>query len=163
MLDGHFYFTGRTVAVAAEPDLLVAVTRFLDEMGCRIAAAITTMKLPPAAKIPCESVVVGDLDDLERLAPSGECDLVIANAHAESTAAAVGAPLYRIGFPVFDRLGAGHRISVGYRGTRELLFNIGNIFIDRQTEVPPYLRRNREGANDASVVSAQVAVGRHGS
>ena len=163
MLDGHFYFTGRTVAVAAEPDLLVAVTRFLDEMGCRIAAAITTMKLPPAAKIPCENVVVGDLDDLERLAPSGECDLVIANAHAETAAAAIGAPLYRIGFPVFDRLGAGHRISVGYRGTRELLFNIGNIFIDRQAEVPPYLRRDREGANDASDVNAQVAVGRHGS
>jgi nitrogenase molybdenum-iron protein NifN len=64
---------------------------------------------------------------------------------------------------VFDRLGAGHRISVGYRGTRELLFNIGNIFIDRQAEVPPYLRRDREGANDASDVNAQVAVGRHGS
>ena len=163
MLDGHFYFTGRSVAVAAEPDLLIAMTRFLDEMGCRIAAAVTTMKLSPHAGVPCEHVVVGDLDDLERLVPPGDCELVIANAHADTTAAAIGAPLYRIGFPVFDRLGAGHRISVGYRGTRELLFNIGNIFIDRQAEPQVYVRHNREATNDASVVTTQVAIGRHGS
>jgi len=163
MLDGHFYFTGRKVAIAAEPDQLVALTRFLDEMGCRISAAVTTMKLPSGAEVPCERVVVGDLDDLERLASSSGCDLVVANAHAETTAAAIGAPLYRMGFPVFDRLGTGHRVSVGYRGTQELLFNIGNIFIDHQTELQPYLRQNREGANDASLVNAKVAVGQHGS
>jgi nitrogenase molybdenum-iron protein NifN len=154
MLDGHLFFTGRAAAVAAEPDLLLAVTRFLDEMGCGIVAAVTTMKTPSAAKIPCDSVVVGDLDDLESLASRGDCDLVIASAHAESIAAAIGAPLYRIGFPVFDRLGAGHRISVGYRGTRELLFDIANIFIEHQTELPPYLRDNREVADDANVVNA---------
>jgi nitrogenase molybdenum-iron protein NifN len=163
MLDGHFYFTGRTVAVAAEPDQLIAVTHFLDEMGCRISAAVTTMKLPPAADVPCDRVVVGDLDDLERLASSGRCDLVVADAHAETTAASIGAPLYRMGFPVFDRLGAAHRVSVGYRGTQELLFNIGNMFIDRQTELQPYLRLNREGVSDASDVNAKVAVGQHGS
>jgi nitrogenase molybdenum-iron protein NifN len=64
MLDGHFFFTGRSAVVAAEPDMLLAVTRFLDEMGCRIGAAVTTMKTPAAAKVPCDSVVVGDLDDL---------------------------------------------------------------------------------------------------
>ncbi len=154
MLDGHFFFTGRTAAVAAEPDMLLAVSRFLDEMGCRIGAAVTTVKTPAAAKVPCDTVVVGDLDDLERLASGGDCDLVIANAHAERTAEAIGAPLYRMGFPVFDRLGAGHRVSVGYRGTRELLFDIGNIFIDHHKEHQPYLRQDREVSNDASVVSA---------
>ena len=154
MLDGHFFFTGRTAAVAAEPDMLLAVTRFLDEMGCRIGAAVTTMKTPAAAKVPCDPVVVGDLDDLERLASSGDCDLIIANAHAAVAADAVGVPLYRMGFPVFDRLGAGHRVSVGYRGTRELLFDIGNIFIDHQTEHQPYQRQDREVASDASVISA---------
>jgi nitrogenase molybdenum-iron protein NifN len=59
-----------------------------------------------------------------------------------------------MGFPVFDRLGAGHRVSVGYRGTQELLFDIGNIFIDNQTELHPYLRDNREVADDANVVNA---------
>ncbi|MBL8660690.1 MAG: nitrogenase iron-molybdenum cofactor biosynthesis protein NifN [Rhodospirillales bacterium] len=163
MLDGHFFFTGRTACVAAEPDLLIAMTRFLDDMGCRIATAVTTMKPSPDARVPCDRLVVGDLDDLERLAPPAGCDLVVANAHADAAANAIGAPLYRIGFPVFDRLGAAHQVTVGYRGTRELLFDIGNIFIGRQAEAEPYRRQNREDADDASAVNAQVAVGQHGS
>ncbi len=154
MLDGHFFFTGRTAAVAAEPDLLVAVSRFLDEMGCRTVAAVTTMKTPAAVAVPCESVVVGDLDDLACLVPPGECDLVIANAHGEAAAAAIGAPLHRMGFPVFDRLGTAHRVSVGYRGTRELLFEIGNLLIDHQPDHRPYLRRDREVSIDAETVNA---------
>jgi len=30
---------------------------------------------------------------------------------------------------VFDRVGAGHQLSVGYRGTRDLIFAIGNLII----------------------------------
>jgi nitrogenase molybdenum-iron protein NifN len=30
---------------------------------------------------------------------------------------------------MFDRLGAAHQVSVGYRGTRDLIFSIGNLFI----------------------------------
>ena len=154
MLDGHFFFTGRTAAIAADPDLLVAVSRFLDEMGCRTVTAVTTMNTPAATAVPCESVTVGDLDDLARLASPGDCDLVIANAHGEAAAATIGAPLYRMGFPVFDRLGTAHRVSVGYRGTRGLLFDIGNLFIDHQAEPRPYLRRDREVSTDAGVVHA---------
>ena len=158
MLDGHAFFTGRSVAVAAEPDLLLAVTRFLDEMGCRIGAAVTTMKTAALAAAPGRPVV-GDLDDLERLGRAAGADLVIANAHGERVAAALGVPLYRLGFPVFDRLGAGHKVTVGYRGTRDLLFDIANLFIDRQAEHPPYHRRNREGSDHASDRGAQAALG----
>jgi nitrogenase molybdenum-iron protein NifN len=35
---------------------------------------------------------------------------------------------------MFDRLGAAHEVSVGYRGTRDLIFKIGNIFVDRVAE-----------------------------
>lgn len=159
MLDGHGVFTGKSVAVAAEPDLLLGITRFLDAMGCRIGAAVTTMRTAAAAGVPCDTVTVGDLDDLRHLAGSGACDLVVANAHAERTAAAIGAPLCRMGFPVFDRLGAGHKVSVGYRGTRELLFEIGNLFIDHQVDHPPYLRRDREDPSDANDHDAHL----HGS
>ena len=153
MLDGHAFFTGRSVAVAAEPDLLAAVARFLDEMGCRIGAAVTTLKTAALATVPGDPVV-GDLDDLERLARAVGSDLVVANAHGERVAAALGVPLYRMGFPVYDRLGAGHKVSVGYRGTRELLFDIANLFIERQAEPPPYLRHAREVPDDAGVVDA---------
>jgi len=34
MLDGHFHFGGKRVAIAAEPDLLAAMGHWLHEMGC---------------------------------------------------------------------------------------------------------------------------------
>jgi nitrogenase molybdenum-iron protein NifN len=35
------------------------------------------------------------------------------------------------------RLGAAHEVSVGYRGTRNLIFAIGNMFIERAPEPTP--------------------------
>ena len=35
---------------------------------------------------------------------------------------------------MFDRLGAGHQLSVGYRGTRDLIFDIGNLFMAEDHE-----------------------------
>jgi nitrogenase molybdenum-iron protein NifN len=35
---------------------------------------------------------------------------------------------------MFDRLGAAHKISIGYRGTRDLIFEVGNVFIENQHE-----------------------------
>jgi len=34
-----------------------------------------------------------------------------------------------LGFPVFDRLGAMHRCTAGYRGTRNLIFEVANIVL----------------------------------
>ena len=42
MLDGHFSFGNKKIAVGAEPDLLFAVSSWLAEMGCTIEAAVTT-------------------------------------------------------------------------------------------------------------------------
>ncbi len=157
MLDGHGAFTGRSVAVAAEPDLLVSITRFLNELGCRIAAAVTSMPAASLAGVP-GTAVVGDLDDLHRLTEAaGGADLVIANAHGQATADAVGAPLFRLGFPVFDRLGAGHRVSVGYRGTRDLLFDIGNLLIAGRTV--PTARGHPREASDHDHLHAPAALG----
>ena len=39
MLDGHFFFSRKRIAVALEPDLLYAVTGFLNDMGADIVAA----------------------------------------------------------------------------------------------------------------------------
>ncbi len=38
---------------------------------------------------------------------------------------------------MFDRLGAAHQVSVGYRGTRNLIFEIGNVFMARVHEPTP--------------------------
>ena len=49
----------------------------------------------------------------------------------------LGIPLFRYGLPIFDRLGAAHRLSVGYRGTRDLIFEIGNMFMARSPRAKP--------------------------
>ena len=57
-------------------------------------------------------------------------DLLIANSNAKTISKRLDIPLYRLGFPVFDRLGNGQRYTVGYDGTTQLLFDIGNIFME---------------------------------
>lgn len=135
MLDGHFFFGGKKVAIAAEPDLLFALAMWLHEMGCEIAAAVTTTASPLLGRLPLAEVLLGDLEDLERGAQG--CDLMITHSHGRQAAARLQIPFHRAGLPMFDRLGAGHKLSVGYRGTRGLIFEIGNLFLAHPHEVHP--------------------------
>jgi len=132
MLDAHFFYGGKRVAIAAEPDLLLALATLFTDLGAEVAAAVSTVNTPALAQVPAQTVVVGDLDDLEREAAG--CDLMVTHAHGRQAAARLGIPLVRIGFPVFDRLGAAHRVSVGYRGTRDLVCEIGNILMDAEAD-----------------------------
>lgn len=127
MLDGHFHFGNKKVAVAAEPDLLFAMASWLAEMGCSVEAAVTTTTSPVLGKLDVPQVLIGDLDDFETRATG--CDLLVTHSHGRQAAERLGIPLFRAGFPMFDRLGAAHRLSVGYRGTRDLVFEIANIFV----------------------------------
>jgi nitrogenase molybdenum-iron protein NifN len=135
MLDGHFFFGGKKVAIGAEPDLLWALGSFMAEMGCEIAAAVTTTSSPLLEQMPCAQVLIGDLEDLELRAK--DCDLLITHAHGRQASERLSIPLFRAGLPCFDRLGANHKLSVGYRGTRDLVFQIGNVFLEHAHEGAP--------------------------
>ena len=134
MLDGHFTFNGVRAAVAAEPDHLLALCVWLAEMGVEIAAAISTVHLPMLAGVPTEDVVVGDLGDLEARAEG--CDLLLTHAHGRQASERLGIPLFRAGFPIFDRLGAAHQVSIGYRGTSRLIFDVANLLLERHEADP---------------------------
>ncbi|MBB6254496.1 nitrogenase iron-molybdenum cofactor biosynthesis protein NifN [Nitrospirillum iridis] len=127
MLDGHFHIGGRTLAIGAEPDLLADVGGMLHGMGARIAVAVTTTHSPVLADVDTGEVLIGDLEDLERLAAERGCDLLITHSHGRQAAARLGIPFFRMGIPMFDRLGAGHLTMVGYRGARDLIFAISNL------------------------------------
>jgi nitrogenase molybdenum-iron protein NifN len=135
MLDGHFYFGGKRVAIAAEPDLLSTMGHWLHEMGCEIQAAVTTTRSPILEKIPTEEVLLGDLEDLELRAKGA--DLIVTHSHGRQAAERLGIPLFRVGLPIFDRLGAGQQLSIGYRGTRDLIFEVGNLFLADVHEPTP--------------------------
>ncbi|MCM2339670.1 nitrogenase iron-molybdenum cofactor biosynthesis protein NifN [Rhodoferax sp.] len=129
MLDGHFYTGGIKVAIAAEPDLLLAVGSLLHEMGAELRCCVSTTKSASHALLPAETVILGDLEDLEKGAV--DCDLLVTHSHGRQAAERLGKPLLRIGFPVFDRIGNAHRCQVGYRGTMALIFDIANLMIEQ--------------------------------
>ncbi|MBB1073798.1 nitrogenase iron-molybdenum cofactor biosynthesis protein NifN [Rhodoferax sp. 4810] len=129
MLDGHFYTGGIKVAIAAEPDLLLAVGSLLHEMGADLRCCVSTTKSASHALLPAETVILGDLEDLERGAT--DCDLLVTHSHGRQAAERLGKPLLRIGFPVFDRVGNAHRCQVGYRGTMALIFEVANLMIEQ--------------------------------
>lgn len=133
MLDNHFLFGCKRVSLALSPDLLWSTVHFLQSMGVHIHAAVTTTRSPLLEKLPIVSVTIGDLEDFEQLAAGS--DLLIANSHGGAIAQRLGIPLYRLGIPIFDRLDHSHFTLVGYRGTMQLLFDIGNLFLEQEAKV----------------------------
>jgi nitrogenase molybdenum-cofactor synthesis protein NifE len=132
MLDTHFYFGRKKVAIALEPDLLYNTAWWLHSTGVEIQAAVTATKSPLLKHLPTEKVYIGDFEDFEDLAAGA--DLWIANSKVRPVARRHGIPLYLHGFPMLDHLGNGQRCTVGYRGTLDMLFAIGNIFLKADEE-----------------------------
>lgn len=127
MVDSHYQFGLKKVALALEADHLKGMSRFLASMGCEIQAAISATRTRGLDEIPSEYVFVGDLEDLETAAAGA--DLLVANSNGRQAAGRlkIGAHL-RTGLPVFDRLGAQQKMWIGYQGTLNLVFEVANLF-----------------------------------
>ncbi|SEQ77307.1 nitrogenase molybdenum-iron protein NifN [Solimonas aquatica] len=155
MLDGHFHFGQVKLAIGAEPDLLWAVGSLLQEMGAQLAVCVTTTQSMLLQQLPCEEVLIGDLEDMERLAAERGCELLLTHSHGRQMAERLGLPLYRIGMPLFDRIGNAHRLSVGYRGTRNLIFDIANLLADQTHQATPESWPLPEASRRAASVSPE--------
>ena len=53
-------------------------------------------------------------------------------------AARLGLPLLRTGFPLYDQAGAFARTWVGYRGSRQAVFDLANLLSGARREIAPY-------------------------
>jgi nitrogenase molybdenum-cofactor synthesis protein NifE len=127
MVDSHYQFGRKKVAVALEADQLKAMVRFLAGMGCEVQAALAATRTRGLDALPAVRVFVGDLEDLEEAARGA--DLLVANSNGRQAAAKARVKAHlRAGLPVFDRLGAHQKVSVGYRGTMNLVFEVANLF-----------------------------------
>ncbi|SDH91218.1 nitrogenase iron-molybdenum cofactor biosynthesis protein NifN [Roseospirillum parvum] len=131
LLDAHFHTGDKGIAVAAEPDLLAALVGLVESLGARITAAVAPQSGPALEEIKAPVTIgdLGDLEDMVRAAPE-PCHLIISHSHGRHPAQALGLPLLRAGFPQFDRIGAQHQVSVGYRGTQARVVELANLFID---------------------------------
>ncbi len=139
MLDTHFMIGLSRIAVAADPDLLGAFTHLLAGMGAEVVAAVAPARAASLERLPLADVKIGDLEDLEHLARRREAELVIGSSHAAPSAERLGLPLLRAGFPLYDLIGGYQRTWIGYRGTRQVLFDLANLLLaGERHEVHPY-------------------------
>ncbi|WP_042702911.1 nitrogenase component 1, partial [Azospirillum sp. B506] len=79
MLDGHFFYSRKRIAIALEPDLLYAVTGFLGDMGAEVVAAVSPTQSPVLERLKAATIMVGDHSDVETLAR--DADLIVSNSH----------------------------------------------------------------------------------
>lgn len=143
MVDCQFQFGGARIALAADADLLAALTRFFHGMGAEVVAAVASTRAAHLARLPVESVVVGDLADLEWLVRERRADLMVTNSHGVEIAGRTGAGLLRAGFPIYDSYGAVADSAIGYGGTRRQIFKAADLLATHYQEIAPYRSRYR--------------------
>jgi len=132
MLDAHFFTGGKKLSAALEPDELLAVAQLAKDAGMELQALIAPANGPALGAIEAEEVTIGDLGDLERMAAGS--DLLVASARAARLAKRLDIPLFRMGMPVFDRVGGAMRSKVGYKGSARLLADIANVLLELEEQ-----------------------------
>jgi nitrogenase molybdenum-iron protein NifN len=139
MLDSHFMLGMARFALAADPDLLIALSQMLARIGAETVVAVSPINTPALQQVSTARVKVGDLEDMEKLAQTEQAELLIANSHGVESAQRLGIPLLRAGFPQYDILGGYQKTWIGYRGTRQTLFDLANIMLTLEKgEIHPY-------------------------
>lgn len=138
MVDCHFVMGGGRVALAGDPDHLGMLGRFLAGVGSQVVAVTASSRADSLVDLPVETVTVGDLEDLESEARAGDAQVLVGNSHAAPVAERLGIPLLRSGFPQYDWYGGYTRQWVGYRGSRQTLFDLANLFASQRAEVKPH-------------------------
>lgn len=139
MVDTHFMLGQARFAIAADPDLLYAFTDLLHSMGAEVVAAVAPSRAPVLESLATKDVRIGDLEDLEHMARERHAQLLIGNSHALASAERLGVGLLRAGFPQYDQIGGYMRSWIGYRGTRQLLFDLANMLMAQSHhEIAPY-------------------------
>ncbi|MDD4915501.1 MAG: nitrogenase iron-molybdenum cofactor biosynthesis protein NifN [Methylococcales bacterium] len=134
MLDTHFMLGQLRVAIAADPDQLNAFIHLVKGMGAEVVAAISAGNTPVLSTAPVKSIKIGDLEDLELMAKEYKAQLLIGNSHAVASAERLGVPILRAGFPLYDIIGGYQKTWIGYRGTRQTLFDLANLVINHAHE-----------------------------
>lgn len=145
--DMHQYFYGKKVALAGDPDQLIALTEFLvaiDMWPIHIVSGTQGKDFVARIKEITKDVphpvnigVPGDMFQLHQWIKNDPVDLLMGNTYMKYIARDEDTPLVRFGFPILDRIGHGYFPTVGYRGGMRLLEKILDAVLDRQDRDAP--------------------------
>ena len=142
MSDLHQYFHGKRVAIAGDPDQVIALTQFLVELEMKPVYVITgspgnqfEKRLHEILDGPVPEAKIkqtADLFELHQWMKNEPVDLLIGNTYGKHMARTENVPFVRFGFPVLDR--TGHRFfpTVGYMGAVNLINQMINVLLDKK-------------------------------
>jgi nitrogenase molybdenum-iron protein beta chain len=140
MVDAHSYNYHRKVAIFGDPDFVSSMTRFTSELGmiptvvCTGAASKRfTEDIDIISKEKgCSPIALdgGDMYDMHEEIKKVGADILIGNSYGASIAQEENIPLFRAGFPIFDRLGAQRISTLGYRGGIDFVDRLTNTILD---------------------------------
>ncbi len=140
MVDAHSYNYNRKVAIFGDPDFVSSLTRFTAEMGMIPTVLCTGAKsnrfsedIEVISKEKGFNPVVlpgGDLYDMHREIKKVGADILIGNSYGASVAKEEHIPLFRAGFPIFDRVGAQRITTLGYNGGINFVDRLTNTILD---------------------------------
>nr|P0CW52.1 RecName: Full=Nitrogenase molybdenum-iron protein beta chain; AltName: Full=Dinitrogenase; AltName: Full=Nitrogenase component I [Methanococcus maripaludis]AAC45516.1 dinitrogenase beta subunit [Methanococcus maripaludis] len=138
------YLFGRKVAIYGDPSITVGMARFVAELGMIPKVVCTGVKneyfvndLKKVAKESDEDIdaLFGqDLRALDVYLKENPVDLMIGSSDGRLMAKDLGIPLYRVGYPVYDRVGYQRRPIIGYNGALNLVDGITNTILDKYYE-----------------------------
>lgn len=141
LLDTHAVLGGARVGLAADSDLLAGLGTLLNDAGAAVTIAVAPERAAVLERIPAAQARTGDLDTLAHYGREDGLELIFGNGHAVATAERLGAPIVQCGYPIWERVGLHTRPRVGYRGSRETLFEAANALLEHHEAhggVAPY-------------------------
>jgi nitrogenase molybdenum-iron protein beta chain len=142
MTDAQQYMHGKKFAIYGDPDLIIGYTSFLLEMGAipyHIVCSRGSKKVERELQALLEASPFGksskiymnrDLWHLRSLLMTDPVNAIIGDTHGKFMARDAKIPLFRFGFPVFDRVNLHRTPIVGYQGALRMLTEICNKFLD---------------------------------
>jgi nitrogenase molybdenum-iron protein beta chain len=142
MSDMHQYFHNQRVAVAGDPDHVIALTQFLVDLDMKPAYVITgspgnhfEQRVGEILKDQAPDAVVqqnADLFAFHQWIKNEPVDLIIGNTYCKYIARVEHVPFVRFGFPVLDRMGHRYFPCVGYTGGLRLMEKINDALLDHK-------------------------------
>ncbi len=148
MIDSHQYFYGKRVAIAGDPDLVIAFTQFIVELGMIPKYVITgtpgelfekmVKEILEKANIQGSFVKASsDLFELHQRIKNDGVDLLLSGSYGKYISRAENIPFVRFGFPILDRYGHQYIPDYGYRGAINLIIKISNALLDKMDRECP--------------------------
>lgn len=142
MIDSQQYLQGKKVALLGDPDEIIALSKFIIELGAIPKYVVTGT---PGVKFKkeidamlAEAGIEGskvkeeaDFFDIHQWIKNEGVDLLISNTYGKFIAREENIPFVRFGFPIMDRYGHYYNPKVGYKGAMRLVEDITNVILDK--------------------------------